>query len=126
MSAGFSLLVVDDSDSIRELIVIQLEDLGITIYEASSGIEAIEAYSNNKIDFIITDINMPEGNGIDFLKEIRTMKKPVPQAILISGMINLSQLELDELGIIKTFENFLDLVEIRNLVLSKMQAVQAA
>lgn len=126
MSASFSLLVVDDSDSIRELIVIQLEDLGITIHEASSGSEALEAYTNNRIDFIITDINMPEGNGIDFLKEIKTMNRPVPQAILISGMINLSQFELDELGIIKTFENFLDLVEIRNLVLSKIQAVQAA
>jgi CheY-like chemotaxis protein len=124
MSAGFSLLVVDDSDSIRELIVIELEDLGITIHQACSGTEALETYTNNKIDFIITDINMPEGNGIYFLKEIRTMDKPVPPAILISGMVNLSQLELEQLGIIKTFENFLDLVEIRNIVLSKIQAAR--
>lgn len=120
MADNFSVLVVDDSNSIRELIISELSELNIKIHQADSGEDAYEIYDKNNIDFIITDINMPNGNGINFLKNIKMLKRSVPPVILISGMIDLSQLELEQLGIIKCFENFLDLVEIKSLVYAQI------
>lgn len=62
------LLAVDDDVVIRDLLVSILESKGV-VDSASNGIEALEHFKNNTYDVIITDINMPVMNGIEFYKE---------------------------------------------------------
>jgi len=71
--ASIKILIVDDSITIRRIITNALKTVGFTdTIEASNGKEALEKLTSGKIDFIITDWNMPEMNGLDLIKEIRT------------------------------------------------------
>jgi two-component system chemotaxis response regulator CheY len=76
-------LIVDDSSTMRRIIINTLNKLGHQDFvEASNGREGIDRLgaSNGSIDMIITDWNMPEMNGIDFIKAVRgtSVSKDVP------------------------------------------------
>src|SRR5262249_28703693 len=76
-------LIVDDSSTMRRIIINTLNKLGHQDFvEASNGREGIDRLgsSNGAIDMIITDWNMPEMNGIDFIKAVRSTNgsKDVP------------------------------------------------
>ena len=64
-------LVVDDSAAIRQLITIALEDAGINVVSAGNGREALAKLGATKFDLIITDLNMPEMDGIELIREVR-------------------------------------------------------
>ena len=66
-------LVVDDSASMRQLVSFTIKDAGYDVLEAENGKDAIEKLSKTKVDMIITDLNMPEMDGIEFIKKLRTM-----------------------------------------------------
>ena len=71
--ASIKILIVDDSITIRRIITNALKTVGFTdTIEASNGKEALEKLPNGKVDFIITDWNMPEMNGLDFIKIVRS------------------------------------------------------
>mgnify|MGYP001202679619 CR=1 FL=1 len=61
-------LVVDDSATMRKIVSLALTGAGHSYAEAGNGREALEAIRSGKPDCILLDINMPEMNGIDFLK----------------------------------------------------------
>jgi YesN/AraC family two-component response regulator len=69
------LLIVDDEESIRELLKKLLIDFFYKIDTACDGADAIEKYKNNKYDLVITDYEMPNKNGVDFAKEIKSMNR---------------------------------------------------
>jgi two-component system, chemotaxis family, chemotaxis protein CheY len=70
--ASMKILVVDDSITIRRIISNALKTVGFPeTVEAVNGKDALEKLTSNKIDFIITDWNMPEMNGLDLIKEVR-------------------------------------------------------
>jgi two-component system, chemotaxis family, chemotaxis protein CheY len=70
--ASLKILIVDDSITIRRIITNALKTVGFTdTIEASNGKEALEKLTTGKVDFIITDWNMPEMNGLDLIKEVR-------------------------------------------------------
>ncbi len=68
-------LVVDDSSTMRRIIINTLNKLGHEdVIEAGNGREGIERLSNvSPVDLIITDWNMPEMSGIDFIRAVRSM-----------------------------------------------------
>jgi two-component system chemotaxis response regulator CheY len=69
---SMKILIVDDSLTIRRIITNALKTIGFPeTVEASNGKEALQKLSNGNIDFIIADWNMPEMNGLDFIKEVR-------------------------------------------------------
>ncbi|MGA3287936.1 MAG: response regulator [Bacteroidota bacterium] len=71
--ASIKILIVDDSITIRRIITNALKTVGFTeTIEASNGKEALEKLTSGKVDFIITDWNMPEMNGLDFIKNVRS------------------------------------------------------
>ena len=68
------ILIVDDSKAMRMIIVRTLKaaDLGgHEIVQASSGVEGLDLIEKEKPDLVLSDWNMPEMNGIDFLKKLR-------------------------------------------------------
>jgi DNA-binding response OmpR family regulator len=78
---GFTVLVVDDEKEIRDAIEIYLKNEGITVIQASDGIEAIEKLDEHQIHLIIMDIMMPKLDGISTTFKIREQKN-IPIIIL--------------------------------------------
>jgi len=77
-------LVVDDSPTMRNMVKAVLEQIGFDVSTAQDGKRAIKILGNKRMDVIITDINMPNMNGYEFIKEIRSNAsyKAVPILIL--------------------------------------------
>lgn len=72
---GKNVLLVDDSSTMRKIIGRSLRQAGIefdNIFEAADGQEALDLLENEKVDLILSDINMPNMDGITFLKEKST------------------------------------------------------
>lgn len=66
------IITVDDSSTMRRIIKNTLQKLGFdTVLEAGNGVEALEVMSKNNIDMIVTDWNMPEMDGLTFVKTVR-------------------------------------------------------
>ncbi|MBO8130568.1 MAG: response regulator [Candidatus Marinimicrobia bacterium] len=66
------ILIVDDSPTMRRIIVNALNKIGYTdIGEASGGLEALEMLGKESYDLILTDWNMPEMNGEQFVTELK-------------------------------------------------------
>jgi two-component system chemotaxis response regulator CheY len=66
------ILVVDDFSTMRRIITNVLKQIGFeNIHEAEDGAKALNILQQEKIDFVITDWNMPQMSGLDLLKAIR-------------------------------------------------------
>ncbi|MCL4539156.1 MAG: response regulator [Bacteroidetes bacterium] len=81
-----AVMVVDDSESIRKFLVFALRSQGISVVAARDGMDALEKLSLNRVDLIITDLNMPNMDGYEFLKALREDREysEVPVIILSS------------------------------------------
>lgn len=91
------ILVVDDEPNIVKLLEIFLKLKGFEVLGVTSGIEALEVIqSNNKIDFVITDIMMPEISGAELLKKIAAMNKRIP-VIILSGAATIEESDKNDL-----------------------------
>lgn len=81
----FTILIVDDSTAMRSLLVSTLETLGqVAIVQAPNGFEALRMLPREQIDLILTDINMPDINGLELLSFIRNnpIYKNVPVVVI--------------------------------------------
>ncbi len=77
------ILIVDDSESIRELVGMTLESSGYHVTKSVDGEDALEKLSGHSFDLIITDLNMPKLDGIGLVKAIRAMKELAGLPILL-------------------------------------------
>lgn len=68
-----TFLIVDDSASMRQLVSFTMKDAGYDVIAAEHGKEALGKLSSAKVDMVITDLNMPEMDGIEFIKLLRGM-----------------------------------------------------
>ncbi len=67
-----NILITEDSSTMRSLLVSTIESLeGYRIIEAASGFEALRLLPREKVDLIITDINMPDINGLELISYVR-------------------------------------------------------
>jgi len=76
-----NVLIVDDSSTMRKIIARSLRQAGFSvdeIYEAGDGIEGLNALGANKVDLILSDINMPNMDGLEFVKAVRGKGSKVP------------------------------------------------
>jgi two-component system, chemotaxis family, chemotaxis protein CheY len=64
-------LVVDDSQSLRQLVVYTLRQAGFVVVEGGHGQEALDRLNGRKVDLVVTDLNMPVMDGITLIKQIR-------------------------------------------------------
>lgn len=63
-----TILIVDDSASIRQVVGIALKSAGYTVIEGVDGVDALTKLNGQKIHLIISDVNMPNMDGITFVK----------------------------------------------------------
>jgi CheY-like chemotaxis protein len=80
-----SFLVVDDSATMRQLIAMILRKMGyVRISGAPNGRVALERLETDRPDIVLTDINMPEMNGLEFIEQARAKYPTLPIVILSS------------------------------------------
>ncbi len=65
------IMTVDDSPTIRQMLGIALKEAGYEVVEAANGKEALAKLESEKVNMLITDLNMPEMNGIDLIRNVR-------------------------------------------------------
>ncbi len=68
---GATILIVDDSVSIRQSVRFILEQNGYTVIEAADGLEGLKRLSESKVQLVISDINMPNMDGLTMVKKVR-------------------------------------------------------
>ena len=105
-----TIMTVDDSASIRLMVNFTLKQIGYDIVEASNGDEALRKLSKTKIHMLITDVNMPELDGISLVKKVREMPeyKFIPILVLTTESQSEKRREGKEAGatgwIVKPFK----------------------
>lgn len=80
--SGPRILVVDDDDTIRFLLMDTLGALGYKTSGAANGEEALAKIGREEIDLVVTDIRMPKLNGVDLLKQIKDENPDLPVLII--------------------------------------------
>ncbi|NCQ35180.1 response regulator [bacterium] len=79
-----TILLVDDDDQVRMMLSEVIAKEGHTMVEAADGNQAVRLYDPDTIDLVITDIVMPEKEGLETIREIRAVNPDV-RIIAISG-----------------------------------------
>ena len=98
---NIKILYIEDDEIARENGLEYLENFFENIYEASDAIIALQLYEKHKPDIIITDIQMPKLNGLEFVKRIRQKDKKT-QIIIITAFSDKDYLlKAIELGLVK-------------------------
>ncbi len=69
--AGKFILTVDDSKTMRDMLLAVLTDMGHRVIQADDGMRGLECLQEQSPDLIITDINMPRLDGFGFIEEVR-------------------------------------------------------
>ncbi len=69
-----SILVVDDSASIRDMVSFTLNSAGFDYHVAEDGVEALEFAKHNSVNVVVTDVNMPNMDGITLIAELRKLE----------------------------------------------------
>jgi two-component system chemotaxis response regulator CheY len=81
MNFSGSILLVDDEAHIRKFIGLLLRHLGVDrIFEASNGVEALEAYKKERPDLVMLDVNMPVMDGIETLRALKALD---PECVIV-------------------------------------------
>ena len=81
-----AVLVVDDDEGVRQLVVMILQQSGYDVLWACNGLEALMFYSSyrSRFDVVLTDIDMPQMNGLELAARIRA-SDPCKKILLMTG-----------------------------------------
>ncbi|MCB0366838.1 MAG: response regulator [Bdellovibrionaceae bacterium] len=95
-----TVLIVEDDPICRESLKDLFEMEDYNCLEASGGRDAVEIVKANKnaIDLIVSDIRMPNGNGVELLMSVKAMDPSIPPVILITGFSTAEEESLVEKG----------------------------
>lgn len=78
-----NILVVDDSASVRQIVSMTLNANGYNTILAEDGVDGLAKLKANSIDLIISDVNMPNKDGIAFISEVKTMPEHAYTPVLM-------------------------------------------
>jgi len=90
------LMTVDDSQTVRQALEMILTEAGYEVVEAVDGLDALGKWEECPVDMLITDLHMPNLNGIELIKKIR--QKPGSKFVPIIMLTSESQPEMKEEG----------------------------
>jgi two-component system chemotaxis response regulator CheY len=71
INRALTVLTVDDSRTMREMVSMTLRGAGFAVVQAEDGVDALKVLRENEVDVIITDLNMPNMDGLQLVKELR-------------------------------------------------------
>ena len=116
-----TILVIDDQEPIRALLRTTLEGAGYEVLEASNGSLGLEVYRAQSADLIITDIVMPEMNGLEMMLELSKTFPNVKVIAMSGGLASKGPLNAATLlGAHQTFQKPLDLERLLRAVRAEL------
>lgn len=98
MKPKAEILVVDDEPGLRDFLEIMLHKQGYGVETAVDGLDAIEKVQNSNFDLVVTDMQMPRMNGIEFLREIKQKEPELTVIIITAYASHQSAIEAMKLG----------------------------
>ncbi len=117
-----TILIVEDSPSMRKFIALSLKLFGYKVILAVDGMDALEKLPGEEISLIITDLNMPNMDGFEFINNIRNIEKYEKLPIIVLSSLT----EEDDIGksmnlgantyIIKPFNTQVIQAEVQKLI----------
>ncbi len=124
-----NILLVDDEESIRKMVRAVLGEEEYAFTEASNGVEALEIMETQSFDLILTDVIMPDCDGIELVMSVRK-KLPDIKVIVMSGggrvradhYLNLAE----KLGAARVFEKPFNTAELRETVSELLSETDSA
>jgi len=112
-----TLLIVDDEEDICEIVAINLEEFPLNILLAYSGQQALKMMAESAIDFVISDIQMPQMNGVELFAKMKELYKDKNfKHIFMSGFADLDEKKARELGSLGLISKPIDMNFLCNLV----------
>ena len=89
-SMSSHILVADDERSIRLMLEAGLKLHGFRVTSVPSGLKALEVARNGGIDAVLSDIYMPDGGGLDLVKDLRRIDPAIPIILMSSKFLLLA------------------------------------
>lgn len=114
-------LIVDDEPDIRELLEITLARMDIECKSAANLSESYDLLKNNSFDLCLTDMRLPDGNGIELIKHIQQHYPELPVAMITAHGNMESAIEALKAGAFDFVSKPVDLTILRNLVSSALK-----
>lgn len=110
-----SILVVDDNEDVRDLISYDLLRRGYNVLFATNGNDAFNVLNNEKIDLLLSDIQMPECDGITLMKKIQESEHN-PVCLLMTGFNSLPPDQIKKMGVNGVFDKPIDRTVLFNVI----------
>jgi DNA-binding response OmpR family regulator len=115
---GKFILVVDDEELLREIIIDELTSSGANAFGVKNGKLALEAIRRKTFDAVITDLGMSGGDGLALIRDIQTTIEIKPKVFIFSGSDSISDQEVKALDICAVFGKPFDLGEMMTTIAS--------
>lgn len=93
-----TILIVDDEEDMRFILKSILDSKGYTTYVAANGRQALEACLRISIDAIISDVRMPDMDGVELLQKVREKWTKIPVVFLTTGYADINEEQALALG----------------------------
>ena len=111
-----TVLVVDDEEAIRELMVTALSTKTRDVLAAGSGEEALEIHKRTEVDLVLLDLSMPGMNGVDTFREIHALRPALPVMIVTAYPDSDMMAKALEIGPFSMISKPVDLAQIQKTV----------
>jgi CheY-like chemotaxis protein len=115
-----TILIIEDHTSVRMLLVRVLEDAGYQVFEAADGRQGLERFRAQPVNLVITDLEMPEMNGLEVILELTRVFLDV-KVIAMSGRSADELQKARLIGARQTFPKPLDLPALLHAVQYELQ-----
>lgn len=112
-----SLLIVDDEQSIADILCETFEDEDIKSHALYCGNDAFKYVQENDISLILSDVQMPNGTGIELLENLNKLENP-PKIMFMTGYSEYSKEELLAKGALDVFSKPVDLEQLIQKILN--------
>lgn len=124
--SNYCIMIVEDDTDMLDVISGIFQDTGAKVLTATNGKEAFELLLHSKIDFVLSDVQMPIMNGTDLLKKIRIRNPEIPIVLLATGQSSLTPESAKELGAADLIHKPFKMNEITKLVQSYLAKARVA
>jgi two-component system, NtrC family, response regulator PilR len=121
-----SLLIVDDETSILEFLSMLFESEGLAVATARSAAEAQRALAGKRFDLVLCDILMPDGNGLDLLKEIKSATPNTAVVMMTAFTSTKSAIEAMKLGAYDYVSKPFEVEELKLITQKALERVELA
>jgi CheY-like chemotaxis protein len=117
LSSDVSVLVVEDDPALRRLVATAVASCGLPVREAENGIAALALISEQVPDLIVLDLQLPEMDGREFLRQVRSTARYADIPIVVtSAAYNLTSQTLQELDVQAFLAKPFDLDELLDII----------